>query len=162
MTKIVATLVSATAFLAGCATTSTDIAATYISPQEYANFSCAQLGAETQRIQAAIVETGGRLDIAAAQDKSIMGVGRVLFWPVLFILGGTKNQELEFSQLKGKYEAVQKASIAGACSTVLEATKANPSNNATITSNEPSAPVPSLALTVSPTIAPPATTNSPR
>lgn len=154
-------LVLTTVFLVGCATTSTDIAATYVSPEKYESLNCSQLAEETQRIQEDIVETGGRLDLAAAQDKSIMGVGRVLFWPVLFILGGTKNQEIEFSQLKGRYQAVQKASITGSCSTILEVAKPNPSNNAAIAANEPSATTPPSALPAAAN-APAATASSPR
>ena len=36
----------------------------------------------------------------------------ILFWPALFALGGTKQQEAEYARLKGEYDAVQQAAIA--------------------------------------------------
>ena len=115
MKKITASVLSLAIGLAGCATSSKDIASTYVSPLQYQSYDCAQLASETQRIQTRVVETGGRLDQAATNDKVIMGVGLVLFWPVLFAIGGTKNQEAEFGRLKGEYDAVQKASIDKKC-----------------------------------------------
>ena len=44
-----------------------------------------------------------------------MGVGMILFWPALFALGGTKEQEAEYGRLKGEYEAIQQAAIAKKC-----------------------------------------------
>ena len=57
----------------------------------------------------------GRLDEAANNDKVIMGVGMVLFWPALFALGGTKQQEADYARLKGEYEAIGQAMIAKKC-----------------------------------------------
>ena len=57
----------------------------------------------------------GRLDEAASNDKVLMGVGLVLFWPALFALGGTKQQEADFARLKGEYDAIQQAMIAKKC-----------------------------------------------
>jgi len=36
-----------------------------------------------------------------------MGVGMILFWPALFALGGTKQQEAELARLKSEYDALQ-------------------------------------------------------
>jgi len=49
----------------------------------------------------------GRLNEAASNDKAIMGVGMILFWPALFALGGTKQQEAELARLKSEYDALQ-------------------------------------------------------
>lgn len=62
-----------------------------------------------------LTELGGRLDQAASNDKTITGVGVILFWPALFALGGTKQQEAEFSRLKGEYEALQKTAVDKKC-----------------------------------------------
>lgn len=107
--------ISLLAFLSACSTASKDISAAYVSPMQFQAYDCQQLAAETQRLQARYVELGGRLDQAAQNDKAIMGVGLVLFWPALFALGGTKQQEAEFSRLKGEYEAVQQASVQKKC-----------------------------------------------
>lgn len=102
--------------LSGCSTASKDISSTYVSPMQYQPYDCQQLSMEAQRIQTRVVELGGRLDQAATNDKAIMGVGLVLFWPALFALGGTKQQEAEYARLRGEFDAVQQAAIEKKCS----------------------------------------------
>lgn len=99
----------------GCATAGKDIAATYVSPMQYSNYDCDQLRQELTRIHGRVNQLTGRLDEAASNDKTIMGVGMILFWPALFALGGTKQQEAELSRLKGEYEALQSASTNRKC-----------------------------------------------
>lgn len=99
----------------GCATASKDIAANYVSPMQYQSYDCEQLASETQRIQVRVNQLGGRLDEAAANDKAITGIGLILFWPALFALGGTKQQEAEYARLKGEYDAVQQAAVIKKC-----------------------------------------------
>jgi hypothetical protein len=111
----VAAFVSTSLVLAGCATSSKDISATYVSPMQYQPYDCTQLHLELQRIQGRVVELGGRLDQAASNDKALAGVGIVLFWPALFALGGTKSQEAEYARLRGEYDAVQQTMIQKKC-----------------------------------------------
>ena len=101
--------------LGGCATSSSNIAASYTSPMQYQSYDCAQLTSEAQRIQGRVNQLAGRLDEAASNDKVLMGVGMVLFWPALFALGGTKQQEADYARLKGEYEAIGQAMIAKKC-----------------------------------------------
>jgi hypothetical protein len=115
MKKTLAIFLSSTMAISGCATASKDVASSYVSPLQYQTYDCGQLAAESQRIQTRVVELGGRLDQAASNDKAIAGVGIILFWPVLFALGGTKSQEAEFGRLKGETEAVQKTAIEKRC-----------------------------------------------
>lgn len=115
MRKALATLCSVATALAGCASSSQDIATAYVTPLQYQGYDCAQLAAESERIQARVVQLGGRLDQAAANDKAIMGVGLILFWPALFALGGTKEQEAEYARLKGEFEALQQALVTKKC-----------------------------------------------
>ncbi len=120
--KKLISLVTLLAFAAtGCATASKDLSASYVSPVQYQSFDCGQLSAEAQRLQARVTELGGRLDQAASNDKILMGVGLVLFWPAWFALGGTKQQEAEFSRLKGEFDAVDQAMIARKCQPVVKA-----------------------------------------
>jgi uncharacterized protein YceK len=114
-TKGVCVAVAVSIGLSGCATASKDIASTYVSPMQYASYDCDQLNAEAQRIQSRVVQLGGRLDEAASNDKALTAVGVVLFWPALFFLGGTKQQEAEYARLKGEYEAVQQAAVQKRC-----------------------------------------------
>lgn len=114
--KSVVLTVAASLGIAGCATSSKDITASYISPIQYQSYDCEQINAENQRLAARVSQLGGRLDEAASNDKAIMGVGMILFWPALFALGGTKQQEAEYARIKGEHDALQQAAIAKKCS----------------------------------------------
>jgi hypothetical protein len=103
------------AFLGGCATAGKDVSATYVSPIQYSNYDCDQLRQELSRINGRVGQLTGRLDEAASNDKALVGVGMILFWPALFALGGTKQQEAELSRLKGEYDALQTASTTKKC-----------------------------------------------
>lgn len=115
MKRAIAVGVSISVALMGCATASKDIATAYVSPMQYQSYDCDQLSSEIQRIQVRVSQLGGRLDEAASNDKAIMGVGMILFWPALFALGGTKQQEAEYARLRGEYEAIQQASVIKKC-----------------------------------------------
>lgn len=115
MSKKLAVITCAAFFISGCSTASQNIAATSVSPLQYANFECNQLQAESLRLNGKISQLGGRLDEAASNDRAIMGVGMILFWPALFALGGTKDQEAEYAKVKGEYDALQQASIQKSC-----------------------------------------------
>ena len=101
--------------LSGCSTASKDIAASYVSPMQYNTYDCDQITAENARLNSKVTQLGGRLDEAASNDKAITGVGIVLFWPALFALGGTKQQEAEYAKLKGEHDALQQAAIQKKC-----------------------------------------------
>lgn len=126
MKKITATVLSACIALAGCATSSKDIASISTSPLQYNSFDCSQLEAENVRLTGRISQLGGRLDEAASNDKAIMGVGLILFWPALFALGGTKQQEAEYGKVKGEYEALQQASIQKKCTIPMKTADQTP------------------------------------
>lgn len=120
--------------LTACATASRDIAAASVSPLQYQAYDCGQISAEMTRVQTRANQVAGRLDQAADNDKVLTGVGLVLFWPALFALGGTKEQEAEYARLKGEHDALQQVAIQKKCPGVQPA--ANP---------EPGAPAPSPA-----------------
>jgi hypothetical protein len=103
--------------LGGCARAGKDVASTYVSPIQYSNYDCDQLRQELSRTQGRTSQLTGRLDEAASNDKAILIGGGLLFWPALFALGGTKQQESELSRLKGEYEALQMASTSKKCTT---------------------------------------------
>jgi hypothetical protein len=124
--SVLAFTLSASIALTGCATASKDLSATYVSPMQYQSYDCGQLATETQRIQSRVNELGGRLDQAAANDKAIAGVSAILFWPALFALGGTKQQEAEYSRLKGEYDAVQQGAVIKKCPGVMPAASPQP------------------------------------
>ena len=118
--------VSTCMLLGACATSSKDLSPTYTSPLGYQNYDCEQLAAESQRIQGRVVQLGGRLDTAASNDKAIAGVGVLLFWPALFALGGTKQQEADYSRLRGEYDAVQQSAVLRKCPGIVTAANTVP------------------------------------
>ncbi len=113
--KTVSVLVVLT-FLAGCATSGKDVASIYVSPVQYSSYDCDQIRQELGRVHGRVNQLIGRLDEAASNDKVLTGVGMILFWPALFALGGTKQQEAELSRLKGEYDALQIVSTNKKCS----------------------------------------------
>ena len=76
--KSIAALV-ASGILTACATAGKDVASSYVSPMQYANYDCDQLRAESMRISGRVNQLTGRLDEAASNDKAIAGVGMILF-----------------------------------------------------------------------------------
>jgi hypothetical protein len=112
--KSIAVLV-ASGILTACATAGKDVASTYVSPMQYSNYDCEQLRSESMRISSRVNQLTGRLDEAASNDKAIAGVGMILFWPALFALGGTKQQEAELSRLKGEYDAIETTATTKKC-----------------------------------------------
>ena len=112
--KTISVLV-ASGILTACATAGKDISAAYVSPMQYTNYDCEQLRAESMRISSRVNQLTGRLDEAASNDKAIAGVGIILFWPALFALGGTKQQEAELSRLKGEYDAIEATATTKKC-----------------------------------------------
>jgi hypothetical protein len=83
----------------GCATSSKNISASYVSPLQFQAYDCDQLSSEAQRIQTRANQLSGRLDTAATNDKWIMAAGLLLAWPALLALGGTKEQEAEYARV---------------------------------------------------------------
>jgi len=124
--KKIAALTALSFVISGCATASKDVATAYVSPVQYQSYDCDQLGAESQRLNTRVQQLGGRLDEAAKNDQAIAGVGIVLFWPALFALGGTKQQEAEYGRLKGEAEALQQAAVARKCAGLMPAPAAVP------------------------------------
>ncbi|MDM1736885.1 MULTISPECIES: hypothetical protein [Acinetobacter] len=116
MKRAISLILSCVVFT-GCATSSKNLTASYVSPLQYQQYSCDQLGQEASNIQNRVAEIGGSVDSRATRDKWVTGAGLVLFWPALFFIGGNKAQEAEFSRLKGEYEAVQKMAVQKNCLT---------------------------------------------
>ena len=121
----ITTAISLVLTASGCATSAGNIAAGYTSPMQYQSYDCPQLAGEAQRIQARVSQLAGRLDEAASNDKALMGVGLVLFWPALSAMGGTKQQEADYARLKGEYDAISQAMVIRKCEPA-SAAAANP------------------------------------
>ena len=57
----------------------------------------------------------GQLNDNLEPDNVTTTAGNLLSWPAPFFLGGTKEQEAEYAQLKGEYNALEQASIQKKC-----------------------------------------------
>lgn len=151
MKKLTASLLAITIALGGCASASKDVATAYVSPMQYQSYDCDQLASESQRLQVRVNQLAGRLDEAAANDKAITGVGMILFWPALFALGGTKQQEAEFGRLRGEYDAIQQASTLKKCPGLVPTVQtAAPATSPTSSPAAATAPVAAPAATAMP------------
>lgn len=126
MKKTIATVVAASIVLSGCATAARDVPVMYVSPMQYQSYDCSQLESEVHRIQSRVTQMTASLDKAASNDKALVGVGMLLFWPALFALGGTKQQEADYSRLRGEYEAVQQSAILKKCPGIVPANNQTP------------------------------------
>ena len=105
----------AVAFLMGCSTSSQDITPKYVSSAQFASYDCDQIEQELIRVSGRANEMTGKLDKNASNDSKAATAGIILFWPALLFLGGTNEQEAEYAQLKGEYNALERASIQKRC-----------------------------------------------
>ncbi|MEW6984359.1 hypothetical protein AAD001_17025 [Colwelliaceae bacterium 6471] len=107
--------------LIGCASAPKDIAATYVSPNEYSGLTCEELSDEMKDLSTRVATLTGKLDEEANADNIQMGVGLVLFWPaLLFLEGGDGPQAAEYALLKGKYEAAETKFNRNKCKNYVE------------------------------------------
>jgi hypothetical protein len=120
-------LISACSALAGCASSADKIAGAYVSPLQYQNYSCGQLGEEAQRISARVSQVSGVQDQKASNDAVATGVAIILFWPAAFMIGGNDQNTAELSRLKGEFETVEKVSVQKNCGLQFRQQAAPPS-----------------------------------
>jgi hypothetical protein len=103
-----AVLICGMTMFGGCASSSDKIAGQYISPLQYQNYSCAQLGEEAQRISGRVAQMSGAQDQKATSDAVATAAAIVIFWPAAFFVGGNDQTTAELSRLKGEFETVEK------------------------------------------------------
>lgn len=103
------------ACVAGCASSAANISATYVSPLQYQNLTCQQLGEEAARISARVTEKAGVQDSNRTKDAVVTTAAIVIFWPIAFALSGDGPNAAELGRLKGEMEAIEKAAIAKKC-----------------------------------------------
>lgn len=109
--KKLALVIAISVAVSGCATSSTGITAASVSPQQYRSYDCRQLYYEKFNVQNRLSTLGKQLDKAASTDAGLMFVTLFLFWPAMFALGGTAQQESDYARLKGEEEALTQALI---------------------------------------------------
>jgi hypothetical protein len=110
---LVAAAVSTT--LGACATAPQNIAPAYVSPLTYDAYSCSMIAQEAERVSARAAALTGQQQKASNNDKALVAVGIVLFWPALFFVNGNKGTEAELANMKGAMDAIQQAAIKKNC-----------------------------------------------
>ncbi|MDN3278774.1 hypothetical protein QWJ07_31245 [Frankia sp. RB7] len=108
-------IAAAAAALAGCASSSQDISATYVSPVTYQNYTCQQLGMEAQAVSARAAALSGAQDSQRTKDAVATTAAVIIFWPAAFLVGGDKATAAELGQMKGQMVAIEQASIMKKC-----------------------------------------------
>ena len=101
--------------IAACASSSAEVKPSYVSPLQYQNLSCQQLGAEAERISRRASEAAGVQDTNRTNDAWVTGAAIVLFWPAAFFVKGDGQNAAELARLKGEFEAIEQASIQKSC-----------------------------------------------
>lgn len=106
---------AAMVLVAGCASKSEDIQASYVSPMMYESYTCEQLTVEGERVSARAASVAGVQDENRKDDKVKTAVGVVLFWPVLLFNEGDGQTAAELASLKGQMKAIEQTSVKKNC-----------------------------------------------
>ncbi|WP_244536983.1 hypothetical protein [Methylobacterium pseudosasicola] len=101
--------------LSACASSSDKVAATYVSPIQYASLSCRQIAEESARVSVRASQAAGIQDKKRTDDQVVTAVGVVVFWPALFFIDGDNMHTAELSRLKGEIEALEQTSVQKNC-----------------------------------------------
>lgn len=120
-------LLSCALMVAGCASSPDKIQSSYVSPVQYKNHDCDQIGLELESVSRRATELQGRLQKTADNDSAQMAIGMILFWPALFFLeGGDGPEATEYARLKGERETLEKVAIQKKCDGLTLPAKSTP------------------------------------
>lgn len=103
------------AVLGACASASSDIAPTYVSPVMYQNYNCQQLAQEAQAVSSQAAQLSGAQDSQRNKDAVATTAAVIIFWPAAFLVGGDKQTAAQLAQMKGQMQAIEQASIMKKC-----------------------------------------------
>ncbi len=108
-------LLSSVLLLQACASHTNEIPAAYVSPLQYSDYSCKQIGAELQRVSTRAQQVAYDVNQNASGDTAAMAAGLILFWPALFFIDGDTPQSQEYARMKGEFDALEQAAIQKDC-----------------------------------------------
>lgn len=101
--------------LAACAKSANEIGPAYVSPIQYEDLTCQQIGQEAERVSRRAAELSGLQDQHATNDAVAATVGIIVFWPSLFLIEGDGQTAAELARLKGEFETLEKVAIKKDC-----------------------------------------------
>jgi hypothetical protein len=107
--------VAAALLLAGCASRSVDVAAQPGNPAEFLAWSCERIVDEKDRVQLRAADVAYTVDERAGTNMLALGIGFSVFWPALLAARPAGVEAAELGRLKGRFEALQTASLAKQC-----------------------------------------------
>jgi hypothetical protein len=113
-------IVALGAALGGCASSSSDISASYVSPVQYQQYTCQQLALEAQSVSARAGIVSGAQDQKRTNDGLATAAAVVVFWPAAFFVGGNGQTAAELAQLKGQMIAIEQAANAKKCAVQVQ------------------------------------------
>ncbi len=107
----------------GCASPAKDVGKAYVSSKKYKNYTCEELHAEADHISYEVTKLAQSLDKEAAKDNAqaagftVLGFFTLgLGWAGLATLeGGDGPEAVEYSRLKGEFEAVRQMATEKKC-----------------------------------------------
>lgn len=115
MKNVLVVGVACAAAVVGCAKSSDEVTATYVSPNQYGSYSCPQLSEEASRISSRASIAAGTQDQKRSNDSVATGVAIIVFWPAAFLVGGNDQNTAELARLRGEMEAIEQASVLKRC-----------------------------------------------
>ena len=114
MKMLVMAILILSLMMGGCAKHPDNISANYTSSYQYQGYSCDQIIREKSLIDNKIANVSKKQKIRNGEDKVVVGIGMLLFWPILFFLL-RDDHEVELSRYKGEYDALQSKYIQNNC-----------------------------------------------
>lgn len=113
-------LAATAAAVAGCASSASEVSATYVSPLQYQHLNCKQIAGEAERVSRRAAELSGVQDGKRTSDAVATTAAIIIFWPAAFLVKGDGQTAAELGRLKGEFEALQKVSIEKNCELRLQ------------------------------------------
>lgn len=124
MNRVFTTGLVVALLVSGCASNPDYVRSQFISPAQYASYSCAGIEEDLRTISREVHTLTGDQRRRANEDLWSAGVGLVVFWPALFFLMRGNNVD-DLARMRGEYEALVAASRRKDCAG-LQIALANP------------------------------------
>jgi len=114
---VAAILVAGVMFLTSCAPAPKHILPTYVSPLQYEQYDCSQIGSEMESVTRRLNEVYIAVKKSSARDGYFMLGAVLISGPLALVPAVIDDTEatVQFAQLQGELEALEKASILKEC-----------------------------------------------
>ena len=111
----VCAVVCCLATVAGCATRSGDFQRRSSDPAAYAGWGCERLFNELDVVQQRAADVAYAVDSRVGNNMIALGSGITVFWPALMAMRPSGIEAIELSDLRGRFEAMQRAARTQDC-----------------------------------------------